>query len=219
MSTLRIFAKAAAGQFDEAMGEAVQRVRVGAMAAAHEAAQIGKAMGRADIAAAGFGQKWQNTFRSEVYPQRAMSTRPTVHFYHQIAYSGIFESGGAIAGSPLLWLPLPSTPKRVGRNRMTPETFVDQIGPLFPIAGKGGRPLLAANVSTDRRGQRERDKPPVTLSALRRGAGGGAGTVAVPMFFGISSVTLRDRFSIREIVEKIAAEMPSLFARQFDSDG
>lgn len=214
--SLRIFVDAASGQFERAMEEATETVKVASMGAANRAADIAKREARADIAAAGFGPRWQNTLRVNVFPRGGrLSTHPTVQVYHVIPYSGIFETGGPISGNPLLWLPLPDTPKRIGRQRVTPELFVRSVGPLIPIIRPGRRPLLAANISTNRSGQRGPGSPPVTLSALRRGARGGP-KEAVPMFIGIDAVTLRDRFSVREIVEGVADRMPALFAAEFD---
>ncbi|KQU77701.1 hypothetical protein ASD12_18040 [Mesorhizobium sp. Root102] len=215
-SGLSIFVQAAAGQFDAAMLAATGDVKSASMGTAHKVADIVKQGARSDIAAAGFGPRWQNTLKVVVYPQRALSTHPTIQIYHLIPYSGIFEDGGTISGKPLLWLPLSNAPKRIGNSRMTPALYIRQVGPLFRIDRPGHRPLLAANIDTNRRGQS--GAAPVTLSALRRGASPGRKTSAVPLFVGVSSVTLRDRFSVQEIADKAADRMPEIFAGAFNSD-
>lgn len=194
--SLRIFVQAATGQFEAAMEEAAGNLKDASMAAAHRAADILKTEGRADIAAAGFSKKWQKALATKVYPENALSAHPTIEVYNPIPFSGIFEEGGTIFGKPLLWLPLPDAPKGSGGNRMTPATYVKQVGPLIPIFRAGRRPLLAAK----RR----------SATATRK-----KGEV-VPLFVGIDAVTLRDRFSIREISEKVAARLPELFAAEFN---
>lgn len=200
-SGLSIFVEAASGQFDAAMEAATGDVKQASMGAAGKAADIIKRDGRADIAAAGFGPKWQNALKTVVYPKNAQSIQPTIQTYHKIGYSEMFEEGGPIFGKPLLWLPLEKNlPARRGLHRMTPAIYVKEVGPLFPIYRAGHRPLLAALKKTGRRGKR-----------------GAVETETVPMFVGIDQVTLRDRFSVREIAEKTADQLPTLFASEFDS--
>ncbi|WP_353842903.1 DUF6441 family protein, partial [Mesorhizobium sp.] len=57
--------------------------------------------------------------------------------FHNIRYAGIFEEGGTISGKPRLWLPLKDTPKRAGRQKMTPALYIKTIGPLVSIERPG----------------------------------------------------------------------------------
>lgn len=202
MSGLSIFIQAAAGQFDAAMEAATGDLKQASMDTAQKGADIMKTSGRADIAAAGFGPKWQNALKVVVYPKNAQSIQPTIQTYHKIGYSEIFEEGGSIFGKPLLWLPLEKNlPARRGLHRMTPAIYVKEVGPLFPIYRAGHRPLLAAKVKTGKRTK-----------------GGKVETETVPMFVGIDQVTLRDRFSIRELGEQTADQLPAIFAGVFNGD-
>jgi hypothetical protein len=189
-----------------------------------EAGDIVKREGRADIAAAGFSRKWQNAFRVNVYPKRPkVSINAAALAFHKIGYAGVFEEGATIPGKPLLWLPLKSTPKRVGGKRATPAQYVRTVGPLFSINRPGKNPLLAGQIALSRRGQkrggtgRPQAGSKVTLSALRRGAGG-APSRLVPLFVGLRSVDIRDRFSIREIVERAAARLAALYVKHLKPD-
>lgn len=200
MSGLSIFVEAASGQFDKAMEDATGDVKKASMGAANKAADIMKRDGRSDIAAAGFGPKWQNALRVVVYPKNAESIQPTIQTYHKIGYSEIFEEGGSIFGKPLLWLPIEKNlPARAGLHRVTPSFYVKNIGPLFPIFRAGKAPLLAAKKTTSKRGKR-----------------GAVQTETVPMFVGIDQVTLGDKFHIREIADRVAGQLPALFAGEFD---
>jgi Family of unknown function (DUF6441) len=188
-------------------------------AAISEAAEIVKREARADIAAAGFSARWQNALRANVYPRPPrVSMNAAAIIWHKIQYAGVFEEGPTtIVGKPMLWLPLGTTPSRVNRRRMTPALYVRTIGPLFSINRPGKRPLLAAQIATDRRGQRAGNKGKVTLSALRRGSAG-APSKLVPLFIGIDRVTLRDRFSIREITERAAARLGALYLKHLNPE-
>lgn len=200
--SLKVFVEAAAGQFDKAMAGATRDLSIGAMKTANIAADMAKSQGRANIAAAGFSRKWQNTLTTIVYPQKGVSPQPTVLLYHKIAYSDIFEEGGSIAGHPLLWLPLKDAPERIGRQRITPALYARHVGKLFTIRQDGKPPLLAAKIRTGQKGKR-----------------GGIQLRTVPMFVGIDSVTLRDRFGIREVAAKVADQMPEIFAGVFNEGG
>ncbi|ESY72318.1 hypothetical protein X740_33425 [Mesorhizobium sp. LNHC221B00] len=199
VSSLKIFAQAASGQFDAAMAESTKELSAASMATARKGADIAKREGRANIAAAGFSQKWQNTLTTIVYPDKGVSTQPSILLYSKIGYSNIFEDGGSIFGHPLLWLALPTAPRMIGRNRTTPALFVAHVGPLFPIIRTGRRPLLAAQVRTGQKGKR-----------------GGIQTKAVPMFVGIDEATMKARFSIHQVAEKVGDQLPAIFAAEFN---
>jgi hypothetical protein len=197
-------------EFAQAMAAMQDPVAFAGTAAITEAAAIVKAEGRADIAAAGFSKRWQNTLTALIYPKKRYSMDAAAVIYHKIPYAGIFEKGGVIGGKPKLWLPLPTAPKRAGRSKMTPALYVKTIGPLISIERPGKPPLLAGRIATNRRGQINRGK--VTLSALKRG-GKGAPSTLVPLFIGIDRVSIRDRFSIAEITARAAARLGELYVK------
>jgi hypothetical protein len=64
-----------------------------------------KQRARNNIAVAGFGRKWQDTLKVDVYPREGnKSARPAVYLHHKIPYSDVFESGATIRGDQYLWL-------------------------------------------------------------------------------------------------------------------
>ncbi|TPN44866.1 DUF6441 family protein [Mesorhizobium sp. B1-1-7] len=199
MSSLKIFIEAASGQFDAAMAESTKDLTAASMTTARKGADIAKREGRANIAAAGFSQKWQNTLTTIVYPKEGVSTQPTILLYSKIKYSNIFEEGGSIFGHPLLWLALPTAPKMIGRNRTTPSLYASHVGPLFSIVRAGKRPLLAARIRTSQKGKR-----------------GGVQFKTVPMFVGIDETTLKARFAIHQVAEKVGDQLPEIFAAEFN---
>ncbi|RWO90936.1 DUF6441 family protein [Mesorhizobium sp.] len=197
------------GEFALAMAAIKDPIAFAGTAAISEAGDIVKREGRQDIAAAGFSKRWQNALRVNVYPRRKLSMNAAALIFHNIRYAGIFEEGAVISGKPRLWLPLPSAPKRTGRQKMTPALYVKTIGPLFSIERPGKPPLLAGKIATNRRGSKTGK---VSLSALKRG-GAGAPSTLVPLFIGIDRVNIRDRFSIRQITERAAARLGALYLK------
>ncbi|RWQ54336.1 DUF6441 family protein [Mesorhizobium sp.] len=205
------------GEFFAAMASIKDPIAAASTAAITEAGDIVKREGRQDIAAAGFSKRWQNALRVNVYPKRKQSMNAAALIYHKIQYAGVFEEGATITGKPRLWLPLPSAPKRVGRQKMTPALYIKSIGPLVSIERPGKPPLLAGKIATNRRGQAKGNQSKVTLSALRRGSAGKASTL-VPLFVGIDRVNIRDRLSIRQITERAAARLGELYLKNLNPD-
>lgn len=215
---LKILYQAATGDFDKAMRSIQKPIAEAATGAMTSAVAAIKSEGRADIAKAGFGKRWQNTFRVDQYPRRGrVSINAAALVYHKIPYADVFETGATIRGrSGKLWLPLKDTPKKIGRNRMTPQRFVQQVGPLFPIRGTG-KLLLGANMAISSRAEKTGRFIKPTLAKLRQGAAGAGLTRAVPLFVGVDSVKLRDRFSLREITDRAAADLPRLYAANLNA--
>lgn len=203
------------GEFAAGMTSMADPVAVAGSGAIGEAANEIKVGARRDIEAAGFSRRWQNALRVDTYPRRGVSINAAALIWHKIPYAGVFEDGAIISGQPTLWLPLPTAPKRAGRSKMTPALYVRTIGPLISIERPGKPPLLAGKIATNRRGQINKGK--VTLSALRRG-GAGAPSTLVPLFIGIDRVSIRDRFSIREITERQAARLGALYLKHLKVD-
>lgn len=197
------------GEFAAAMAAIKDPIAFAGTAAISEAGDIVKREGRADIAAAGFSKRWQNALRVNVYPRRKYSIDAAALIFHNIRYAGVFEEGATISGRPKLWLPLPTAPKRAGRQKMTPALYIRSIGPLISIERPGKPPLLAGRIATNRRGSKTGK---VSLSALKRG-GAGAPSTLVPLFIGIDRVNIRDRFSIRQITERAAARLGALYLK------
>ncbi|AZV21478.1 DUF6441 family protein [Mesorhizobium sp. M7A.F.Ce.TU.012.03.2.1] len=199
------------GEFAQAMVANGDPIAAAGTAAVTEAGDIVKRDGRHNIAAAGFSKRWQNALRVNVYPRRRNSMSAAALIFHNIRYAGVFEDPTTIVGHPRLWLPLKDTPKRAGRQKMTPALYIRTIGPLVSIERPGKPPLLAGKIAT-RRGQVAGGRVKVTTSALKRG-GAGAPSTLVPLFIGIDRVNIRDRFSIRQITERAAARLGALYLK------
>ncbi|RWC29848.1 MAG: hypothetical protein EOS70_23455 [Mesorhizobium sp.] len=213
MARFRYDAKAA--EFAAAMASIRDPIAVAGSGAIAEAADIIKRQGRADIGSAGFSKRWQNALRVDTYPRRGASINAAALIWHKIQYAGIFEEGGTISGKPRLWIPLPNAPKRIGRSKITPALYIKSIGPLVSIERPGKPPLLAGKIATNRRGSKTGK---VSLSALKRG-GKGAPSTLVPVFIGIDRVTIRDRFSIRQITDRAAARLGELYLKHLNPNG
>ena len=149
-----------------------------ATAAIRDAGDIAKRGGRSSIAAAGFSRKWQNALRVNIYPPQGESIRPAAFVFHKIRYAGIFEEGAAIAGKPLLWLPLSNVPLRRGRP-MLPSEYARSVGPLVSVERPGRPPLLFPKHQPKRRRRR-------AAESLGR----------KPLYVGLSAVEIAKRFNV-----------------------
>lgn len=121
------------------------RVREAIRGAASDAAVEIEARGDADIEAGGnFGERWTDSFKANI-SQGGGNLRIDVGFDGDdtvnVAWP-VFEYGATIYGKPLLWIPLPGTPKGVWAR--------DYAGALFRTTRKSdGLPLLG-DVATGR---------------------------------------------------------------------
>lgn len=159
-----------------------------ATATMNDASGILKSRARANIAAAGLSQRWQNAYQTKVFPSQP-SINAAVFGSENIGYAGIFEDDGStstIAGQPLLWLALPTVPLGVGGHPLRPREAAQRFGDLVSLNRPGHRPLLVAKV-------------------------GGRFARMVPLYVGLDSVTLRKRLSIGRIAEEVASSLPDLF--------
>ena len=120
-----------------------------------------------------------------MFPKSGVSIGAAAHIHHKIPYAGVFEEGAAIAGQPMLWLPLPTVPIGAGGRRLTPKKYIAQGNRLASVKRPGKRPLLVGKV----------------------------GGKSVPLFFGISSVTIRKKFNIIEAVQRAAARLGEFYLK------
>ena len=207
------------GAFLAAFMAAEQPIAEAATRAIGEAASEAKTGARASIAAAGFGRKWQNALRADIYPRgRETSVNAAAHIFHRIPYAGVFEEGARIPGSPWLWLALPHVADRIGRFRMTPARYPEK---LQFIRRPGKPPLLAARIGMSRATAKKGGPSRLTASAMKKGEkGGGAKRVvrSVPVFVGISTVKIRKRFDIARVIRAAADRLPALYLKHFRED-
>lgn len=176
--------------------------------------------GRAEIGRSGLSRRWQNGFRTYVYPRVPNGSLDyTVRGQHRIGYANIFERGGRIGGKPLLWIPLPTAPAKINGRSTTAGAFVHSIGPLHSINRPGRPPLLAGYVMRATPGRR------VTVAQLRTGQrntrrrqaraafGGRLGIrpVSVPLFVGLPAVRIRDRLNISAVYDRARRNLPETY--------
>jgi hypothetical protein len=216
VTDLRLSFLLATKGFDQAIAELNKPIATTATAAMDDAKTMVKIEAREDIARAGFSKRWQNALRVDRYPKgNRVSMEAAVFLFHRIPYAGVFEDGAKIQGNPLLWIPLSTTPQKIGRNRTTPKR-VDAIipGDLVPIRSRSGIPLMGATVRVSRT-QAMQDRPKVTLAALRRGREGTGFLRTIPLFFGVRVAEVRKQLNIRQICEKARDRIPRFYAKNF----
>ncbi|MBR1150077.1 DUF6441 family protein [Bradyrhizobium sp. JYMT SZCCT0428] len=171
------------GDFPKAYRANLDQMARAATAAMGETALAAKTAARASIAAAGFSAKVQNAMRANAYPSAGASLSPAALIFNKIRYSAIFQTGGTIDGSPLLWLPIEANLPGTSGGKWTPARYAQSVGALVSVNLPGRRPMLFA--------------------AKKRGP---------PLFVGIERVTLRKRLNVDEAVAAAAAALPSRYA-------
>lgn len=178
-------------------------------------AEIAKQRGRLAIRAGGpgFNGRWPNTLRADVYPKSKNSMNSAALLYIRSTYAGIFEDGGVITEGkgPLLWLPLPDTPKVINRKKVTPKALAQAIGrPLTYYKPPGGKPLLVTFIRSASDVSRS-----ITITTLRRGLdtkGKKKVSKMVPLFVGVRSVTMPKKWNVRGAVIQAVTQIPSIYA-------
>jgi hypothetical protein len=201
------------GRFEAAVAKAA----TGAM---KDAGKIAQTEARANIGAAGFGPAWQKSIQIILYPKRGVSLNPEIWFHSTINFSDVFEYGKTISGGTgLLWLPLPSVPMWPGSippRQLSPKKFIQLFGPLRTISRPGKPPMLGAVI----RGGANKAQPFgrfVSSRSLKSGTKRTTGKVEViPMFVGVSSVTLKKRFDVYAQVKKAADLLPELYVKNLE---
>lgn len=203
------------GEFLSAFMASEAPIAQGATAAVKEAAEAIKSGARGSIAAAGFGKKWQNALRVDVYPKSGPSINAAAHIYHKIPYAWVFEEGAKIAGSPRLWLTSTGVPQKIGRNRMTPKNYP---GPLQYVSRPGKAPMLMAQVRVSKAAAKKKAPPKLSAAAIRRGTAGSGVLRSVPVFVGVSSVKLRKRFDVSGAVSRTAGQLGALYMKHLEGE-
>lgn len=209
--SLRLLYRATRGELDQAFREMERPIAHAATGAIKDAADQIKREGRLAIGATGFSKKWQNALRVNVYPSRRESTGAALVAFHKIPYAGVFEHGAAIRGSPYLWLPVDSAPKRIAGRKMTPANYVRIVGPLRSVNRPGRPPMLAGRIGGG--GSK------ITLGKLRAGQRSDTKRVRwVILFVGISIVKIRGRFNLAAVFERARADLGAGYLRNLETD-
>jgi hypothetical protein len=197
------------GEFLKRWMESQDNIAKAATGAIIDAADIAKTKGRAAIASGGFSSKWQNALRAKVYPQGGVSMKPAAFIYHKIPYAWVFEEGATISGKPLLWLPLPGVPKGRGNRQLTPQEYMEAIGPLIKV--KGRDILLGQGTGILRASKRA-----VRIKKKAVAAGTALGDW-VPMFVGHSTVGDPQKFDIIGAVRSVESQLGELYIKHLET--
>lgn len=213
MADPRLVYSAVIGEYEAAVKELEKPIREAGIAAVKEAGAIVRKEAVSAIAGAGLSNRWQTGFKSRIYTDQVKNPGQiaSAFFYHRIGLFNVFEKGAQIKGEPLLWLPLPTLPaafRRLGGRRLTPEKYVETIGPLVSINVPGKRPMLVGRADRGRRG-----KGKITTGALRRGGKGIGNVKSVPLFIGVSDVSIGKRLNIEQIVDRVNDMLPELYLK------
>ncbi|MBR0687351.1 hypothetical protein JQ594_15575 [Bradyrhizobium manausense] len=201
-----------APDYGKVMDGEARKVARAATAAVTEAAALAKAEGRAQLA--GFSARFASAMYAKVFPGHGDSLHPAALVGLKIKYASVFEDGATIAGKPYVWIPIEQNLPVASRGRRwSPRTFINTIGPLRS-ARHSGRPILLGQVRVGRSGgvlalPSNRSTRRVTSFAAAR-------KQWLPVFVGVPSVTDPQRYNITRVIERAAAEIGELYARNFE---
>jgi len=199
------------------LSEAQQQMARAATKAFREGAKEIQRQGQADLASV-VGPSNAKWFFARAKPKGGYSLRPSLRGYRRKQFLNIFERGGTI--EPLrrkyLWLPLSHVVQRVSRKRLTPRIYERMFGKLQFVKRPGKAPLLLGDVAAGRGGRRTTGK--VTRARLTRGMAA-TRKRKVPIFVGLSSVTIHQRLHFDEIYERMRQELPELYKRMMALEG
>lgn len=209
----------------KAAARAIRGTIAGATRAAFQdlAKQVQTA-GRAEIARSGLGPRFARGFRTYVFPRRitpGSTAELAMRGQHRLGYANVFERGSRISGRPLLWIPLPSAPKKLNGKSPTAGAMIQAGVRLFKIERPGRPPLLAGYAMRATPGR------PVSVAQLRTGQrnvrrrqaraafGGrlGARPSAVMLFIGLPAVKIRDRLNISRVYDQARRDLPGLYVK------
>ena len=131
---IKVSSTALSVQLKEAREEIARKIAAAKVAAVKDAARSTVAEGRANIAAAGFSNRWQSGLRWKFIP----GPDPEAVIFHKIGLASVFEHGRTIGGKPLLWLP---QREKVGRGQFGfgPRKY---RGKLVSVNVRGRAPML-----------------------------------------------------------------------------
>ena len=174
---------------------------------------------RAVMAGGGMSRKHQNAFRTKVYPRQGDSMGAAMWGASNIDYENIFQQGGTIhpVSRRWLWVPTKNAPAKIGGKRTSIRTYLANVGELQFIKRPGHPPVMVARVT-----RRTKSSRPLPTSTLRRGRIAhfqGKKTQLVPIFVGLTSVTIRRRFDVDPVYDAARANLPSRYKAHMEALG
>lgn len=203
--------RAAAGEFMAAARGKQSPLAEAAVTTLRDAARTIQSQGRANIASAGFSRRFQTGFHATlIKPDKGFGASVTIR--HALGFASVFEFGQRIGGKPLLWIPVDGMPARINGQRTTIARYIKFIGPL-KFVNLPGHPPMAVGPISGLAGAR------ITVPKLRRGqAGQGRRIQTAPLFVGVSAVTVHRHFNLKSIVDRVTADVPAAYARNYRDD-
>lgn len=199
------------GQTGEVMSFQFARFPKACFLAVEETGRKAVLAGRAAIASGGgrLGKGFQNGLRVRVYPGNIQSVKDhaAAFIWHNAFYANVFETGAVIKGDPIMWIPLPAAPRKLGRGRPTPDEFRARGYELILLQRPGKNPVLLATTAANKRGKGSK----ATIKNLDAGKAGGGATV--PVFVGIRVSRLKKKYSVKAAVAQANTGLGAAFRK------
>jgi len=183
--------------------------------AVRDVGKIAVKLGRDQIAAAGFGPRWQKSLVVRNKPKSGYSFSPEATVLSTINFFKIFDIANSteVIEHEWLWLPLPAVPPAPGRPHMTPKQFIAAVGPLVLMWRPGQPPMLGRQVRTVFNPGRL-----FSRATLKRGRGTSRGTFqTIPMFVGVKAVEVRKKWDITAACAEAAKQLPARYVANLEN--
>lgn len=133
--------------------------------------------------------RFRDLLRVNVYPNQKLNA--AIYLFHKIPYAGVFETGATLFGKPIMWLPIQD---RVIAGVRSPKQFKKAYpDKTLRLAKRPGKPpLLVAKM-----GYKKTKKGFVPAD--------------VPIFVGLTNVTIPKKFDVRGAVEKSLGRFAAIY--------
>ena len=200
----------ASPSFGEIVQRDLQRLENQSMRAARHIAAGLKDGWRAEIVAAGLGNRLSNTINSRVYPEGASSINAAAMVWTKAPrIVASHDEGSIIRSSDGFWLAIPLEAAGRGRfgRRITPGEFEQRTGQCLRFIYRGGRTglLVVENARITGRGLARRKG-----GRRRKRDGILTGAQTVPVFVLVRQVRLPKRTDLMGEAERVAAQLPAI---------
>lgn len=172
---------------------------------------------RAQVVAAGLGQRLAKAWRHEVYPTGKPSLSAAASVFSKAPHiHTAFDRGETIRSPNGVWLAIPTenAPKKVGRKRITPSNFPEHIfGPLRFVFIRGQKRFAFLVVDKVRKSKGKRGGfRKATEAALKRKDF----EDSVAMFVLVPDVKQERKTNLARAAMEWEARIPGLIDREFE---
>ncbi len=199
------------GDIEKIMRDETQLAKIAVSAVMRSVARAVQLDWRAQIVAAGLGERLGNSIRSQVYPSKPSLNAAALVFTNADKIIGANETGALIRSQNGFWLaiPLPTAGKSTKGGRISPAEWEGRTGRKLTFIYRAGRNALLVDTGQVKAGARTTGKDGFSRAAR------GFRNRTVPIFVLVPQVRLPKRLSLLSKADAIAATVPARIINQW----